>query len=175
MFYLCVCGGGAGMNNESISWELHYWMASPSDHPIYWCMTRKRKNSQDILYICITDMIFRFQILTKVTFSSAMRDSFNCIQLLHSDISKINPWSSINMGTSEDHQMSCFRRHQTLDIWLRRSDIHQGDVYFSSMRIFIRGGHGILVNEWRLQRIIVTSATTVDIEGESSHLSNSIR
>ena len=121
--------------------------------------TQKEKLSRYLLHI--SNMIFRFQILTKVTFSSAMRDSFNCIQLLHSDISKINPWSSINVGTSEDHQMSCFGRHQTLDIWLRRSDIHQGNVYFSSMRIFIRGGHGILVNEWRLQRIIVTSATTV--------------
>ena len=121
--------------------------------------TQKEKLSRYLLHI--SNMIFRFQILTKVTFSSAMRDSFNCIQLLHSDISKINPWSSINVGTSEDHQMSCFRRHQTLDIWLRRSDIHRGDVYFSSMRIFIRGGHGILVNEWRLQRIIGASATTV--------------
>ena len=135
--------------------------------------TQKEKLSRYLIHI--TDMIFRFQIFNKSHLSSAMRHDFKCIQLLHTDISKINPWSSINVGTSEDHQMSCFRRHQTLDIWLRRSDIHQGNVYFSSMRIFIRGGHGILVNEWRLQRIIVTSATTVDIEGESSHLSNSIR
>ena len=134
--------------------------------------TQKEKLSRYLIHI--SDMIFRFQIWTKVTVLSVMRHDFNCIQLLHSDISKINPWSSINVGTSEDHQMSCFRRHQTLDIWLRRSDIHQGDVYFSSMRIFIRGGHGILVNEWRLQRIIVTSATTVDWT-KRRNLTNSIR
>ena len=70
--------------------------------------TQKEKLSRYLIHI--TDMTLRFQILSKVTISSAMRDSFNCIQLLHSDISEINPWSSINMGTSEDHQMSCFRR-----------------------------------------------------------------
>ena len=66
---ICVFAeaGLAGMNNESISWELHYWMASPSDHPIYWCMTRKRKNSQDILYILPT-WYSDSRFLTKVTF-----------------------------------------------------------------------------------------------------------
>ena len=171
--------GWAGMNNESISWELHYWMASPSDHPIYWCMTRKRKNSQDILYICITDMIFRFQILTKVTFSSAMRDSFNCIQLLHSDISEINPWSSINMGTSEDHQMSCFRRPSNFRHLIDK-------IRYTSRRcLFLIHAH---IYKGRSRRSCQWMATAEnychfsnnncdekDIEEESSHLSNSIR
>ena len=121
--------------------------------------TEKEKLSRCLLHI--SNMIFRFQILTKVTFHlqwETVSITFSSYTLIFWKLI-LDPQSI--WGLLRTIKWVASEGHQTLVIWLRRSDIHQGDVYFSSMRIFIRGGHGILVNEWRLQRIIVTSATTV--------------
>ena len=121
--------------------------------------TQKEKFSRYLLHI--SNMIFRFQILTKVTFHlqwETVSITFSSYTLIFWKLI-LDPQSI--WGLLRTIKWVASEGHQTLVIWLRRSDIHQGDVYFSSMRIFIRGGHGILVNEWRLQRIIVTSATTV--------------
>ena len=64
------------------------------------------------LWLCRHDI--QIPDFNKSHLPSTLKDIFNCIQLLYSDILKINPWFSINMGISEDHHMSCYRRPSNL-------------------------------------------------------------